>query len=617
MSPLGPPQGWRSLDFGPRTRIVVASALIAVGLGVPLVFMWVSGHAAAKAENDKILTEPVALARAAAERVATRVASELSELALREGARPYYQWQSVIVDPRGLYEGEAVIPSPLAEGPTEPLVSSHFQIDAAGTVTSPEVNEARGAPAAPVDATHRLGVLRTALSGRRAEPVNAQPVNAEPPGHDDGALGNGQVKAQLEEEPPMQVADANAGKIAIQGIVQEQRISNQVYQQNVSAPATFEKLQQNRKSPPQAPPATGQVTVRIGSFVWESLALDGTEVLAATRAIETPDAPKRQGFVVDPGRLATLLRDGERVGRVVLPKPGAGPNGPGVVEVPLLLPGLAKVVAVALPDAATTAALAEVPLAEFRLRSALLTVFALIAAGAILLLVVQAERLLERRQRFAAAAAHELRTPLAGLRMYAEMLAHGLGKPEKQKAYAERLASEAARLGRVVANVLDFTRLERKSLAVTASSQDVAAVVEEIVRKLEPSVIAAGASLVFVRPSGPLMAKADADALAQILGNLIDNAEKYGREASDRTITVTVTEAEGNGVAVRVNDRGPGLPSTKGLFRPFARGVPKDGPAGLGLGLALARALARAQGGELVASEVKHGAELVLQLKRS
>ena len=135
-------------------------------------------------------------------------------------------------------------------------------------------------------------------------------------------------------------------------------------------------------------------------------------------------------------------------------------------------------------------------------------------------------------------------------------------------------------------------------------------------RKLEPGLVAAGASLVLVRPSGPVMAKVDADALAQILGNLVDNAEKYSREASDRTITVTVGELPGSGGDVRVKDRGPGLPKAKGLFRPFARGAPKDGPAGLGLGLALARALARAQGGELVAGEGKGGAELILRLGR-
>jgi signal transduction histidine kinase len=113
------------------------------------------------------------------------------------------------------------------------------------------------------------------------------------------------------------------------------------------------------------------------------------------------------------------------------------------------------------------------------------------------------------------------------------------------------------------------------------------------------------------------MASFDADALAQIVGNLVDNAEKYTREASDRTITVRVADAP-EGPEVRVSDRGPGLPASlrKKLFRPFARGAPRDGPAGLGLGLTLARALARAQGGEVVSASPGQGAELVVRLAR-
>ncbi|MFO0748866.1 MAG: HAMP domain-containing sensor histidine kinase [Myxococcota bacterium] len=258
---------------------------------------------------------------------------------------------------------------------------------------------------------------------------------------------------------------------------------------------------------------------------------------------------------------------------------------------------------------------------DFHLRFAGLSVLALLAAAAIIAALVQAERHLERRQRFAAAAAHELRTPLAGLRMYAEMLAHGLGKPEKAKVYAERLASEAGRLGRVVANVLDFTRMERGNLSVKPVAGDLAAAVEEQVQRLEPAVRAAGATLVLHRPSGPVAAAFDADALSQILANLVDNAEKYGREAPDRTIEVHVAatgaSAASGGAEVAVRDRGPGLlPGLESrLFRPFVRGSDRDGPAGLGLGLALTRALARAQGGDIrFERPPSGGAEFVVRL---
>lgn len=584
-----------------RARVAVAGALVVVGLGAPLGLMWWSGRAAAEAEHDKILAAPVEEARAAAERIAARVASELEGLAAREAERPYYQWQSLIVDPRGAYEGEAVVPSALADGPTEPLVRAHFQLDRRGRVTSPEVNEAEGAPAARPEAVARLAGLREALAGRRAVAEGGEAPAVEGVS-DEGAADEGEQVAKVVE-----AVKFTPGRKGAKGVL-EQRLDNAVYQQNAAAPELFEAIQQKRNKPVGST-ASGEVTVRVGPFEWETLVVGGEEVLAATRMVETPDAPVRQGFVVDGERLAAFLVDGRVTGALA----ERGVESAGAVVAPLGIEGVDKVVRVALPDEAALRVAAAVPLDEFWVRSVVLTVFAVLAALAILGLVVQAERLSERRQRFAAAAAHELRTPLAGLRMYAEMLEHGLGKPERQKEYAGRLASEAARLGRVVSNVLDFTRLERRSLVVSASAQDVAALCEEIVKRHAGGVAAAGARLELVRPERAVMAKVDADALAQIVGNLIDNAEKYTRQVADRTITVTVGEGEG-GPEVRVRDRGPGLGDTRRVFEPFARGKDRDAPPGLGLGLALSRALARAQGGELEARAVERGAELVLKL---
>lgn len=583
----------------PRLRVAIAAGLVAVGFGAPLGFMWVSGKEAAEAERARLLAAPREEAQAAAERIARRVADELGRLAEREARRPYYQWQSLIVDPRGAYDGEAVVPSVLAEGPTEPLILSHFQIDDDGRVTTPEVNEAKGAPSAEPQAVARLRALSEALAGRHAGPelvaepeVNNVAVGEPPP-----------QQIQVAKAPPQQIQVANASK------VQEQRVSNKIYLQNASAPELYEAIQEKRNKRREF--GSGQVTVRVGAFEWEPLTLAGREVLMATRVVETPDAPKRQGFVVDPQRLDSLLADGSTVASLA----PAGHSTSASVAVSLGELGLDRAVVVPLPDREAIAAAAEIPVSEFLLRSALLTAFALLAALAILLMVVQAERLLERRQRFAAAAAHELRTPLAGLQMYAEMLAHGLGKPERQRDYAERLAGEAARLGRVVTNVLDFTRLERKTLAVSPTTRDLAALTEDIVTRIEPSVVRAGAAIVLERPPDALMARVDPDALAQILNNLIDNAEKYARAASDRTITVTVTSGL-DGPEVRVRDRGPGLPESRRLFRPFSRGAEREGPAGLGLGLALARALARAQGGALIAADREDGAELVVRFAR-
>jgi two-component system sensor histidine kinase KdpD len=87
----------------------------------------------------------------------------------------------------------------------------------------------------------------------------------------------------------------------------------------------------------------------------------------------------------------------------------------------------------------------------------------------------------------------------------------------------------------------------------------------------------------------------DPEAVHQILQNLVDNAEKYGRSA-ERRIEVT-TERSDDGVRLAVRDHGPGIPTWLGdrVFQAFQRGDSADAPAGLGLGLALVRSLARAQ----------------------
>ena len=152
------------------------------------------------------------------------------------------------------------------------------------------------------------------------------------------------------------------------------------------------------------------------------------------------------------------------------------------------------------------------------------------AAGLAGLLVVamvhQSERLAQQRAQFAAAAAHELRTPLAGMRLYGEMLAEGLGNPDRARDYARRIAGEAERLGRVVTNVLSFTRLEQGSISVRPQPGDLAAAVRDACRRQRPALEESGAELELELAEDLPPVSFDHDAVANILQNLLDNAEK-------------------------------------------------------------------------------------------
>jgi signal transduction histidine kinase len=233
---------------------------------------------------------------------------------------------------------------------------------------------------------------------------------------------------------------------------------------------------------------------------------------------------------------------------------------------------------------------------------------ALIAGLAIVGVVWQIERLSSARARFAAAAAHELRSPLAGIRLYGEMLADDLGKPEKTREYARKVSHEAEQLGRVVGNVLGYSRLERGHLPIHTRRGDLARSVHDSVERLRPSVEASGARLDLSAGGDLPEVEFDADAVHHIVQNLVDNAAKFSREARDRTIHVRLMPYK-KGVALEVADHGPGISglARRRLFRPFARGVDDDQNTGLGLGLVLVRALVDAHGGTVDRTETPGG----------
>jgi two-component system phosphate regulon sensor histidine kinase PhoR len=207
------------------------------------------------------------------------------------------------------------------------------------------------------------------------------------------------------------------------------------------------------------------------------------------------------------------------------------------------------------------------------------------------------------KSEFVANVSHELKTPLALVRMFGEMLQSGRVTSEaKRQEYLDIIVGESERLSSLIENVLDFARVERGRQAYEFADGNVGEAVAKAVNVYRYRAEREGVDLAAdVDPDLP-NARIDERAIQLAVINLIDNALKYGRG----TDTVTVrTRQERGGIVVRVIDRGPGVPleDRERIFDRFERGstsrMPGSGPPvrGSGIGLALVKHIAESHGG--------------------
>lgn len=229
-------------------------------------------------------------------------------------------------------------------------------------------------------------------------------------------------------------------------------------------------------------------------------------------------------------------------------------------------------------------------------------------------------RLARQKTDFVSNVSHELKTPLTSIRMFSELLAEErVPDGGRQKSYLAIIAAEAARLTRLINNVLDFSRLERGEKKYRLSKCDLTAVVHETLEAYRPQLEAGGFRLGCELPSQSVWVEGDRDALAQVLMNLFSNAEKYSDQQREITLRMVLKPP---GVEVQVLDRGFGVPkeSRERIFEQFFRAHDSvsSGIQGCGLGLTLARQIARAHGGDvLYAPRPEGGSCFTLQLPLS
>ncbi len=226
-----------------------------------------------------------------------------------------------------------------------------------------------------------------------------------------------------------------------------------------------------------------------------------------------------------------------------------------------------------------------------------------------------------RRATFVSAVTHELRTPLTTFRMYAEMLADDMLPSEAaRKSYLETLRTEADRLTHLVENVLAYARLERGRPSGRVHEMPV----EQIVQRMESRLTDRARQAAFELTVEVAAAASDAAALAdvtavdQILFNLVDNACKYAATATDRRIHLAI-DCQPRRVTFSVRDHGPGIAprERRRLFQAFRKSATEAAQSapGIGLGLSLSRRLAKDMNGSLQYRNANGGgAEFVLSL---
>lgn len=203
----------------------------------------------------------------------------------------------------------------------------------------------------------------------------------------------------------------------------------------------------------------------------------------------------------------------------------------------------------------------------------------------------------------AAGVAHELRTPLAAVRVDAELLAHDLAPADQRPGISKRLLASVRRLEGRLEDVMAFARLQSHGRAVTEpySPQDLA---EAALQEAAPLLAEAGleAKLEGSAPQGPWYG--DPSALRRALVELLANAAKHGQGP-------LLLELSPQGWAVR--DHGPGVPAAqlRAIFRPFERG--SSTTKGAGLGLALVASTAKAHHGQ-ASAELAEGGGLRVRL---
>jgi signal transduction histidine kinase len=269
---------------------------------------------------------------------------------------------------------------------------------------------------------------------------------------------------------------------------------------------------------------------------------------------------------------------------------------------------LAGAAAVAVPNRMGTAQVLLVALAAAGA--------ALAAALAVRLAMEQRSReeIEEARRQLVAAASHDLRTPLASLRLLVESIDDGVATGETRDRYLAEIRTHVGLLSDLVDDLFELSRIEAGDISWTMRQVEMGDLIGDTVAAMRAPAAERGVRIAAEPPSGDVVAEANPEKVQRVLFNLIQNAIRH--TPADGSVTVRARSA-GGGVEVEVADDGEGVPAADGelVFEAFYRGNAARGDDGAGLGLAISRAIVEAHGGRIWLEDGSPGTRVRFTLK--
>ena len=226
--------------------------------------------------------------------------------------------------------------------------------------------------------------------------------------------------------------------------------------------------------------------------------------------------------------------------------------------------------------------------------------------------ITQERQVSRMKNEFVSKASLELRTPLSSIKAYIEMLLDGEARDEKaRREFYEIIQLEAERLGRMIDNMLNISRIEAGMITATWETVDMVPIAAEAVDLLKPQAAEKKISIQLQKPHQACYVDVDKDMMKQVITNLISNAIKYTPEGGHVTVAPDLTDCD-RSVIVSITDSGLGIPpeALPKLFSKFYRVQTHERVAkGTGLGLNLVKQIVEAvHHGEVgVESEVGKG----------